>query len=53
MVMDRLTDDVRQESGDIVIFSESKKQVEEKLERWRYTLERREMRVGHSKTKYM
>ena len=48
MVMDRLTDKVRQESSwnmmfadDIVICSESKEQVERSLERWRYTLERR------------
>ena len=43
MVMDGLTDEVGQESpwtmifaDDIVICSESKEQVEEKLERWRY-----------------
>ena len=43
MVMDRLTDEVRQESpwtmmftDAIVICSESREQVEEKLERWRY-----------------
>ena len=42
LVMDRLTDDVRQESpwtmmfaDDIVIFSESREQREEHLERWR------------------
>ena len=41
MVMDRLTDEVRQESswnmkfvGDIVICSESKEQLERSLERW-------------------
>ena len=48
MVMDRLTDEVRQESpwnmmfaDDIVICSESKEQVEKSLERWRYALERK------------
>ena len=52
MVMDRLTGEVRQESpwtmmfeDDSVICSESREQVEEKLERWRYDLERRGMKV--------
>lgn len=60
VVMDRLTDEVRQESpwtmmfaDDIVICSESKEQVEENLERWRFALERRGMRVSRSKTEYM
>ena len=60
MVMDRLTDEVRQESpwtmmfaDDIVICSESREQVEENLERWRYALERRGMKVSRSKTEYM
>ncbi|KAM7373883.1 hypothetical protein PAMP_006573 [Pampus punctatissimus] len=60
MVMDRLTDEVRQESpwtmmfaDDIVICSESREQVEEKLERWRFVLERRGMKVSRSKTEYM
>ena len=60
MVMDRLTDEVRQESpwtmmfaDDIVICSESREQVEEKLERWRFALERRGMKVSRSKTEYM
>ena len=58
--MDRLTDEVRQESpwnmmftDDIVICSESKKQVERSLERWRYAIERRGMKVNRSKTEYM
>ena len=49
IVMDRLTNEVRQESpwnmmftDDIVICSESKKQVERSLERWRYAIEREE-----------
>ena len=60
MVMDRLTDKVRQESpwnmvfaDDIVICNESKEQVERSLERWRYALGRRGMKVSRNKTEYM
>ncbi|KAF7708713.1 hypothetical protein HF521_017770, partial [Silurus meridionalis] len=60
VVMDRLTDEVRQESpwtimfaDDIVICGESGEQVEKSLERWRYALERRGMKVSRSKTEYM
>uniref|UniRef100_A0A3B3HUS4 ribonuclease H n=1 Tax=Oryzias latipes TaxID=8090 RepID=A0A3B3HUS4_ORYLA len=60
MLMDRLTDEVRQESpwtmmfaDDIVICSESREQVEEQLESWRFALERRGMKVSRSKTEYM
>ena len=60
MVMDRLTDKVRQEASwtmmfvdEITICSESREQVEENLEKWRYALERRGMRVSRSKTEYM
>ena len=59
MVMDRLTDEVRQESPsmmfavDIVICNESREQVEEKTERWRYDLEKREMKVSRNKTEYI
>jgi hypothetical protein len=60
IVMDRLTDDVRQKSpwtmmfaDDIVICSESREHVEEKLERWRFALERRGMKVSRNKTEYM
>ncbi|KAI5626129.1 hypothetical protein C0J50_14119 [Silurus asotus] len=60
VVMDRLTDEVRQESpwtmmfaDDIVICCESREQVEESLERWRYALERRGMKLSRSKTEYM
>ncbi|KAK3540457.1 hypothetical protein QTP70_031008 [Hemibagrus guttatus] len=49
IVMDQLSEEVRQESpwtmmfaDDIVICSESREQVEENLERWRFALERRE-----------
>ncbi|KAK3538606.1 hypothetical protein QTP86_007674 [Hemibagrus guttatus] len=60
IVMDQLSEEVRQESpwtmmfaDDIVICSESREQVEENLERWRFVLERRGMKVSHSKTEYM
>ncbi|KAK3537266.1 hypothetical protein QTP70_007000 [Hemibagrus guttatus] len=54
-VMDQLSEEVRQESpwtmmfaDDIVICSESREQVEENLERWRFALERRGMKVSRS-----
>ena len=60
MMMDRKTDEIRDEApwtmmfaDDIVICSESKEQVEEKLESWRYALERRGMKVNRRKTEYM
>ena len=60
MMMDRMTDDIREEApwtmmfaDDIVICSESKERVEEKLENWRYALERRGMKVNRRKTEYM
>ncbi|KAK3549947.1 hypothetical protein QTP86_016866 [Hemibagrus guttatus] len=60
IVMDQLSEEVRQESpwtmmfaDDIVICSESREQVEENLERWRFALERRGMKVNCSKTEYM
>ena len=40
-------------ADDIVICSESKEQVEEKRESWRYALERRGMKVNRRKTEYM
>ncbi|KAK3522736.1 hypothetical protein QTP86_030783 [Hemibagrus guttatus] len=50
-MMDQLSEEVRQESpwtmmfaDDIVICSESREQVEENLERWRFALERRGMK---------
>ncbi|KAK3530199.1 hypothetical protein QTP86_018057, partial [Hemibagrus guttatus] len=53
IVMDQLSEEVRQESpwtmmfaDDIVICSESREQVEENLERWRFALERRGMKVS-------
>ena len=60
MVMDRMADDVREEApwtmmfaDAIVICSESKEQVEEKLESWRYALERRGIQVNMRKTENM
>jgi len=60
IVMDQLSADVRQESpwtmmfaDDIVICGESREQVEENLERWRFALERRGMKISRSKTEYM
>ncbi|KAK3544767.1 hypothetical protein QTP86_026773 [Hemibagrus guttatus] len=60
VVMDQLSEEVRQESpwtmmfaDDIVICSESREQVEENLERWRFALERRGMKVSRGKTEYM
>ncbi|KAK3526945.1 hypothetical protein QTP86_005766 [Hemibagrus guttatus] len=60
IVMDQLSEEVRQESpwtmmsaNEIVICSESREQVEENLERWRFALERRGMKVSRSKTEYM
>ena len=53
MVMDRMTDDIREEAAwtmmfadDIVICSEGKERIEEKLESGRYALERRGMKVN-------
>ncbi|KAK3566670.1 hypothetical protein QTP86_002847 [Hemibagrus guttatus] len=60
IVMDQLSEEVRLKStwtmmfaDDIVICSESREQVEENLERWRFALERRGMKVSRSKTEYM
>ncbi|KAK3523528.1 hypothetical protein QTP70_001896 [Hemibagrus guttatus] len=60
IVMDQLSEEVRQESpwtmmlaDDIVICSESREQVEENLERWRFALERKGIKVSRSKTEYM
>ena len=60
MVMDTLTDEIRQKSpwttmfgDDIAICGESGQQAEANLEMWTYALERREMKVRRSKTEYM
>ena len=58
--MDRLTDEVRREppwtmlfADDIVICEETRKEVERRLESWKYALERRGMKVSRSKTEYL
>ena len=55
-----MTDDIIEEApwtmlfaDDIVICSESKERVEEKLVSWRYALERRGMKGNMRKTEYM
>ncbi|KAK3535540.1 hypothetical protein QTP70_016810, partial [Hemibagrus guttatus] len=60
IVMDQLSEEVRWESpwtmmfaDDIVICSESREQVEENLERCRFALDRRGMKISRSKTEYM
>ncbi|KAK3556344.1 hypothetical protein QTP70_007095 [Hemibagrus guttatus] len=60
IVMDQLSKEIRQESpwtmmfaDDIVIRSESREQVEENLERWRFALERRGMKVSRSDEEVM
>ena len=58
--MDRLTDEVRREppwtmlfADNIVICEETRKEVEQRLESWKYALERRRMKVSRSKTEYL
>ena len=60
VIMDWLTDEVRREpprttlfADDIVICKEIRKEVEQRLESWRYALERRGMKVSRSKTEYL
>ena len=60
VIMDRLTDEVRREplwtmlfADDIVIFKETREEVERRLESWKYALERRGMKVSRSKTEYL
>ena len=40
-------------ADDIVIFEETSEEVEQRLDSWRYALERRGMKVSRSKTKYL
>ena len=58
--MDRLTDKVSREpswtmlfADDIVICEETRKEVEQRLECWRYALERRGMKASRSKIEYL
>ena len=60
VIMDRLTDEVRREppwtmlfADDIVIFEETREEVQRRLESWKYALERRGMKVNRSKTEYL
>ena len=58
--MDRLTDKVRREplwtmlfADDIVICKGIREEVERRLESWRYTLEKRGMKVSRSEIEYL
>ena len=60
VIMDRLTDEVRREppwtmlfADDILICEETREEVKQRLESWRYALEKREMKVSRSKTEYL
>lgn len=60
MLMDRLTNELKQESpctivfvDDIVISNEDRWQVKESLQRWRYVLKRRGMKVCRIKSEYL
>ncbi len=60
VIMDRLTDTLREQSpwtmlfaDDIVLCGNTLEEVQRKTERWRKELERRGMRVSRSKTEYM
>ena len=60
VIMDRLTDEVRREppwtmlfADNIVICEETREEVEQKLESWKFALERRGMKVSRSKTEYL
>ena len=58
--MDRLTDEVRREppwtmlfADDIVIYEETREEMERRLESWKYSLERRGIKVNRSKIEYL
>ena len=58
--MDRLTGEVRREppwmmlfADNIVICKETREEVEQELESWRYALERRGVKISRSKTEYL
>jgi len=60
VVMDQLTTGIRREApwtmmfaDDIVLASECKSQLELDLERWRYALESRGLRISRTKTEYL
>ena len=57
--MDRLTDEVRRKPrwtmlfADDIVICEETREVERRLESWKYALERRGMKVSRSKTEYL
>ena len=59
VIMDRLTDEVRREPpwtmlfADDIVICEETREVEQRLESWRYALERRGIKVSKSKTEYL
>ena len=60
VIMDKIINEARREppwmmlfADDIVICKETREEVEQTLECWRYALERREMKVSRSKTEYL
>ncbi|KAK3563927.1 hypothetical protein QTP86_006213 [Hemibagrus guttatus] len=53
IVMDQLSEEVRQESPWTMMFADDIVICSENLERWRFVLERRGMKVSRSKTEYM
>ena len=60
IVFDMLTENVQVETpwdmvyaGDVVLVSESKEEIEQRLEEWRVALESRGMKISRTKTEYM
>ena len=60
VIMDRLTDEIRREppwtmlfADDIVICEETREEVKQRLESWKYALERRGMKISRSETEYL
>ena len=60
VIMDRLTDEARRKppwtmlfANDIAICEETREEVEQRLESWKYALERRGMKISRSKTEYL
>ena len=60
VIMDRLTDKVRRKpswtmlfADDIMICKKPREEVEQRLECWRYVLERRGMKISRSKIEYL
>ena len=60
IVMDALTDGIRRKApynmlyaDDVVLVNDTKEESERELERWRYALEQRGLRVSRAKTEYL